>query len=83
MIRTRPADLRTLPSSTGGGDDLHPFIRGLLGSLPEPDTAWAGSERAKWLTTASNIFSLLYQGDDGEIEVRYLPVKPSGSNILE
>lgn len=46
--------------SGGGGDDLHPFIRGLLQKLPVPETEWTVEGRAKWLTAAVNIFSLMY-----------------------
>jgi hypothetical protein len=41
---------------------LHPFIQGLLDSLPEPGTNWAVEGRGKWLETASNIFDLIYKG---------------------
>lgn len=60
-----------------GGDDegLHPFIVGLLKTLPPPGddptqkVKWAAKDRAKWLQTAANIFDLIYEGDGG-IEVR-------------
>jgi hypothetical protein len=48
---------------------LHPFIQGLLKTLPEPETEWSGPDRAKWLQTAANIFDLIYKGDGG-IEVK-------------
>jgi hypothetical protein len=51
---------------------LHPFIQGLLDSLPEPETNWAPEGRAKWLMTANNIFDLLYKGA-GEIQVVLKP----------
>lgn len=56
----------------GGGDrDLHPFIEGLLRTLPDPDSEeeWPLDKRVKWLQTAANIFDLIYRGDGG-IEVR-------------
>ena len=64
----------------GGGDPpdgLHPFIAGLLRSLPKPafdedgtpQTDWTASARVKWLQTAANIFDLIYKGEGG-IEVR-------------
>jgi hypothetical protein len=62
----------------GGGDDLHPFIRGLLQKLPAPDAEWAIDARAKWLLTASNIFDLMYKTPAGsdmkfiEVEVKNL-----------
>jgi hypothetical protein len=55
----------------GGGEDLHPFIRGLIDKLPPPDAEWDLTARAKWLTTAANIFDLMYQGGvDTGIRVR-------------
>jgi hypothetical protein len=47
---------------------LHPFIQGLLGTLPEPETNWAVEGRAKWLQTAANIFDLIYKGT-GDISI--------------
>ena len=47
---------------------FHPFIQGLLDTLPEPNTNWAIEGRAKWLQTAANIFDLIYKGS-GEISV--------------
>jgi hypothetical protein len=55
--------------SGGGGDDLHPFIKGLLETLPAPNTDWSAAERADWLQTAASIFKLIYKGT-GSIEVR-------------
>jgi hypothetical protein len=52
------------PDVTG----LHPFIQGLLGTLPEPETNWAVEGRAKWLQTAANIFDLIYKGT-GDISI--------------
>lgn len=49
----------------GGGDDgLHPFIKGLLEKLPEPETEWPVQSRVKWLQTAANIFDLMYTADE-------------------
>jgi hypothetical protein len=52
----------------GGGRDLHPFIAGLLRTLPEPETEWPIRDRVKWLRTASQIFGLIYEGE-GTIKV--------------
>jgi hypothetical protein len=54
--------------SNGGGYSpprgrIHPFIQGLLDSLPEPETLWAEEGRTKWLQAAANIFDLMYKGD--------------------
>lgn len=50
----------------GGGDELHPFIRGLLQKLPAPETSWPMEARAKWLTTAANIFDLMYTAPESQ-----------------
>jgi hypothetical protein len=46
-------------------EPLHPFIEGLLKTLPPVGEDWKIQARIKWLQTASNIFSLIYEGDDG------------------
>ena len=64
--------------STSGNDGssssrsgLHPFIQGLIDKLPPPDTEWDLVARAKWLTTAANIFDLMYKaGNDLGIKVK-------------
>ncbi len=53
---------RAMPS------EHHPFIQGLISTLPEPDTNWTVEGRAKWLQAAANIFDLIYKGD-GRITV--------------
>jgi hypothetical protein len=49
--------------------DLHPFIQGLLKTLPEPGTNWSIEGRSKWLQAAANIFDLMYKGT-GSIEIK-------------
>ena len=54
----------------GGGDglppDLHPFIHGLLQTLPEPGSRWPADKRRQWIQAAENIFALIYEdGDSG------------------
>ncbi|MET0970218.1 MAG: hypothetical protein ABWY18_13535 [Tardiphaga sp.] len=61
---------RRQPSNENAVDvsDLHPFIQGLLDTIPEPGTNWAMEGRAKWLQAAANIFDLIYKGS-GEIHI--------------
>jgi hypothetical protein len=67
---------------SGGGDDqknLHPFILGLLKTLPEPESDWPISERTKWLKTAASIFGLIYRGEGSvKIESEGEKTTPSG-----
>lgn len=73
------------PPTPQGSHALPPFIKGLLDKLPTPDTEWAIEARAKWLTTAANIFDLMYlapAGADGktiEIAVNEPPKSAGGS----
>lgn len=56
------------PDMTG----FHPFIQGLLDTLPEPGTNWTIEGRTKWLQAAANIFDLIYKGS-GEIRIMGKP----------
>jgi hypothetical protein len=51
---------------------FHPFIQGLLDTLPEPGTNWRLEGRAKWLQAAAYNFDLIYKGGDGEIKISAL-----------
>jgi len=42
---------------------LHPLIRGLLETLPPPETEWPNEKRQHWLKTAESIFGLIYKGN--------------------
>lgn len=61
-------EVAPVPKTEPAGSDLHPFIQGLLDTLPEPQTNWAVEGRAKWLMAAANIFDLIYKGS-GEIKI--------------
>lgn len=69
-----PVSERSVTGDDGGSDTrgrLPPFIQGLIDKLPPPDTEWDLVARAKWLTTAANIFDLMYKdGNDLGIKVR-------------
>lgn len=56
----------------GGGNGLHPFIEGLLKTLPQPETVWELDKRAKWLQAAGHIFDLIYtaQDDAGSLVIK-------------
>ncbi len=47
----------------------HPFIEGLLETLPEDKAEWPSADRVKWLQAAAQIFDLLYAGGNAEISV--------------
>jgi hypothetical protein len=63
-----PAIVRGKPNLSG----FHPFIQGLLDTLPEPATNWTIEGRAKWLQAAANIFDLIYLGN-GQIDIMAKP----------
>jgi hypothetical protein len=52
-----------------GGGQYHPFVQGLLATLPEPGTLWTVEGRAAWLLAAAQNFTLIYKGE-GKIDVQ-------------
>ena len=64
---TPPIDPNKIPTaggSDGGGMGIrHPFIEGLLQTLPDPDTVWAIEGRVAWLKAAATCFDLIYRGN--------------------
>jgi hypothetical protein len=67
-----PAPRRSSSGDGGGGDEHHPFIQGLLKTLPQPESDWTVEQRARWLQTAAGIFDLIYKGNE---EGRAITVK--------
>jgi hypothetical protein len=63
------SSVATMPAPSS---QYHPFIQGLLDTLPEPNTNWTVDGRAKWLQAAANIFDLIYKGS-GEINITAKP----------
>ena len=55
-------------SSSTPGDDLHPLIRGLVQTLPKPETEWSQAERKAWLSAAEHIFALIYRAGHPQLE---------------
>ena len=61
-----PAEPSTAPevgSGDGGNGTRHPFVQGLLQTLPDPDTVWAIEGRVAWLKAAATCFDLIYRGN--------------------
>jgi hypothetical protein len=59
---------RKAGSGAGGGGE-HPLIQGLLMTLPQPGSDWAGQERINWLTMANSIFTMIYKGDAASVTI--------------
>ena len=66
----------------GGGEefDLHPFIQGLLKTLPETGAKWNHKDRVKWLTLAANAFDMIYEGDGSIIVKNESPGGEAGAS---
>lgn len=64
-----PSGKRRKGGGGDDGDDYHPFVQGLLQTMPQPNTVWAIEGRAAWLEAAANIFKLIYQGE-GKITIK-------------
>lgn len=55
----------------GNGEELHPLVRGLLMTLPQPSSDWSTQDRVNWLTMASSIFKMIYTDpSQGDIEIK-------------
>lgn len=52
----------------GGTSGYHPFILGLLDTLPASGTLWTIEGRAAWLEAAASTFKLIYKGE-GKITI--------------
>jgi len=67
----KPEEADKKPGDGNGGGEgdkpRHPFIEGLLKTLPDPDSdeEWPLDKRIKWLQTAADIFDLIYKGEGG------------------
>jgi hypothetical protein len=57
-----------------GDSKRHPFVDGLLKTLPEPGEEWSIAGRVKWLQAASNIFGLIYTTKD-EDDVEFIDIE--------
>jgi hypothetical protein len=72
----------------GGGKKRHPFIEGLLETLPPAalgiaKTQWSLKERQDWLQTAAGIFNLIYTAKDddrGTVTVSVAAPKDGSAN---
>lgn len=67
---TQPTDP---PPASPPARRYHPFIEGLLRTLPPTGQAWPLHERVKWFLVAANVFDLIYESGGGEISVSVAP----------
>jgi hypothetical protein len=73
----------------GGGVKRHPFIEGLLETLPmaalgTPKVEWSLQDRREWLQTAAGIFNLIYKSNEEDAATRalvvsFIPLPPSSA----
>jgi hypothetical protein len=74
MRDEKPPELLEKPKGGGGGGDetpptqMHPFVRGLVDTLPKPGTVWADGAQDEWLQAAKAIFKLIYKRDPNETQ---------------
>lgn len=76
-------------TSGGGGiggeqpPTMHPFIKGLLDTLPPVQTDWGLDARQQWLQTAAGIFNLIYKAgpdDTGTVNVTVARPQSNSAN---
>jgi hypothetical protein len=54
----------------GGDGTRHPFIVGLIKTLPPTEKPWPVEGRRKWLLAACSVFDLIYTTDDEATSIR-------------
>jgi hypothetical protein len=67
QVPLKPNGSFTTPAPHEPENAIHPFIEGLLKTLPPPDTDWETEGRKKWLQAAAGIFDLMYKSKDGDL----------------
>ena len=63
--RTKSQEPPPRGASKAGAQDLghlHPFVQGLLVTLPREGDEWPATERANWLQLAEGVFRVIYRG---------------------
>ena len=78
LNRFPQATITQSPPAPSITTQYHPFIEGLLKSLPAESEPWPIERRAKWLEAASNIFDLIYGGGTGNILIAVEPATGNG-----
>jgi hypothetical protein len=70
--QTPPPDGEEPRRHKGGGGDgpLHPFIDGLIKTLPEAGSLWPIDGRRKWLLAACSVFDLIYTAENEAASLR-------------
>lgn len=63
----RPNGSMQPPAAHESENGIHPFIQGLLKTLPPPEAEWEVEARMKWLQAAAGIFDVMYKSKDGGI----------------
>jgi uncharacterized protein DUF5343 len=62
--------------------DRHPFVIGLLQSLPEIGSVWPDSKRNDWIKAASAVFNMIYERppDDSVVRLKLSPGTGGGES---
>jgi Family of unknown function (DUF5343) len=68
-------EFRPSPSPSSG---LHPFVRGLIESLPPSGSVWPDAKRKEWLDAAAHSFNLMYEHPPQDSDVHVVTLTPSG-----
>lgn len=54
---------------------MDPLVKALFDRLPKTEegvkTPWPVAERGRWLQAANLIFDMIYEGDDGDVDIRF------------
>lgn len=50
---------------------------GMVKELPPPKSDWPKAEQADWLQAMATMFRVIYKGDDGTIDIRFVERPPA------
>lgn len=59
--------------------EYHPFVQGLLATLPETGMAWPIEARIAWLQAAAQNFKLIYPSEG--VDIRVLADRPAETRV--
>lgn len=74
IVTEQPPEFRPSPPPSSG---QHPFIEGLLQSLPDVGSVWPDAKRKDWTDAATAVFNMIYERPP-EDSVPKIDLEPSG-----
>lgn len=73
-------DLQPVRAETAPPPDRHPFVIGLIQSLPEVGSVWSDAKRQDWMQAAMAVFNMIYERppEDPVVQLKLSPGSEGG-----